>query len=375
VTSPAAASSDATVQEITATPFRLTYASAVVLSDGVRETADQILVTVTTSDGVTGYGECIPRPGIYGETLETAVSIIEHYIAPRTLGTRITDIQLLAKKLGALKGNPSARSSVEVAVVDALARTLGVPAHRLLGGYADTVPCSAILAYAAPDAVVAEARSLRNADGVRIFKLKVGGDPARDGATAYALRTELGDDAVIYADANGRYTCQEAAQFLRLGLDAQLFGLEEPISGDALGGRRLLAQDPSALIIGDETCADPRAVIAEISAGRCTAVSVKPARTGIIASSRIREYCGALGAPLIIGTQADSAIGAYVAAAFAASSAFTATAPAEVLFHRAFEQNPVCELPKVSEGLMHLPECPGFGYEIDPSVMKECMIR
>jgi len=375
VSSPGANGSGATVEAITATPFRLTYTSAISLSDGVREAADQILVTVTTSDGVRGYGECIPRPGIYGETLETSVSILERYIAPRMVGTRISDIELLAQKLGALKGNPAARSSVEIAVFDAFARTLGVPAHHLLGGYASAVRCSAILGYAAPDVVVAEARALRDADGIRVFKLKVGGDPTRDANTASALRAELGDGAIIYADANGRYTRGEAAAFLRGAREAQLWGLEEPISANDLDGRHQLAGDPSALIIGDETCADLRAVTSEISVGRSTAVSIKPARTGIVGSGRIRGYCGALGVPLVIGTQADSAIGAHVAAAFASSSPFTASAPAEVLFHRAFEQNPVRDLPVVSEGLMQLPERPGFGYEIDPSVMKECMIR
>lgn len=363
------------VQAISATPFRLTYAVGMSLSDGVRDTAEQILVTVTTSEGVTGHAECIPRPGIYGETLDGAVRIIERYIAPRIIGTRIGDVQLLAQKLGALKGNPAARSSVEIAVFDAFARTLSVPVHRLLGGYAESVRCSAILAYGEPDAVVAEARSLLEADGVRVFKLKVGGDPARDGATVVSLRAELGDDVIIYADANGRYTRQQAWAFLRVAREAQLWGLEEPTSADDLDGRRLLAQDPSALTIGDETCADPRAVTTEVSAGRSSAVSIKPARTAIVASNTIREYCGALGVPLVTGTQADSAIGAYVAAAFAASSHVTANAPAEVLFHRSFKQNPVHELPKISDGLMQLPERPGFGYEIDESAMKECMIR
>src|SRR6201999_1407921 len=67
----------ATVAALAATPFRLRYASEISLSDGVRQSAEQLLVTVTTSDGVSGHAECIPRPGIYGETIESARRMIE----------------------------------------------------------------------------------------------------------------------------------------------------------------------------------------------------------------------------------------------------------------------------------------------------------
>jgi L-Ala-D/L-Glu epimerase len=368
----AAADTDATIAHVEATPFRLRYVSAVALSDGVREVAEQVLVTVTTSDGARGYAECIPRPSIYGETVETACALIERFLAPRAIGIRLTDIQRLARELGALAANPCARSSVELAAFDALGRTLGVPAHRLLGGAADRVPCAAILPYAEPDKVVEEARALQRADGIRMFKLKVGRDAVKDAALVAALRSELGDGVTLYADANGRYGSSDAALFLRRTADCRLWGVEEPADAADLDGRARIAAGSPTPILGDETCADPRGVAAELGAGRCTGVSVKVARTGIVASSRIRELCISLGVPLAIGTQADSAIGAYAGAAFAAASPLTAGSPAELLFHRGFASNPVRELPTIADGWLHLPNRPGFGFELDRDAL-ECI--
>jgi L-Ala-D/L-Glu epimerase / N-acetyl-D-glutamate racemase len=361
----------ATIATIATTPFRLRYATELSLSDGVRQSAEQLLVTVTTSDGVSGHAECIPRPGIYGETVETARAMVERYLAPKVIGTRVSDLQLLAGKLGALKANPAARSSIELATLDAFARTLELPAHRLLGGGADHVPCSAILAYGETEEVVAEARALRVRDGIRMFKLKVGANARRDAEIARALRSELGDDITLYADANGRYSVGDAVLFLRLTADCGLWGLEEPTPLADLSGRaRLVAAGPVP-IIGDESCDDPRRAAAELAAGRATAVSIKVARTGIVASTRIREHCAAMGTPVAIGTQADSAIGAYAAAAFAAASPSTAHGPAELLFFRGFAENPVRELPDIRGGSLTLSERPGFGFDIDEDALAE----
>lgn len=372
---PAQAAGAATIAQIDATPFRLHYAQAVSLSDGVREDAEQVLVRVTTSDGVIGYAECIPRPGIYGETLAGARAIIEGFLGPRVIGTRLTDLQLLAGKLAALKANPAARASIELAALDALARTLELPAYRLLGGAVAEVPCAAILAYGEADAVLAEARSLRESGGICTFKLKIGSSPVRDAQLTRALRSELGDEVTIYADANGRYRPQEAALFLRLTADVGLWALEEPTGAASLLARARLAAAAPTLILGDETCADVRAAAAELVAGRCTAVSLKLARTGIVGSTRIREHCAALGVPVAIGTQADSAIGAYAAAAFAAASPTTAQGPAELLFFRSFANNPVTVLPEIRDGRLRLPEEPGFGFEIDEHALAEATVR
>ena len=47
--------------------------------------ARHVLVQVTLSDGSTGYAEAPPRPTIYGETVYSITSIIEHELAIRKM--------------------------------------------------------------------------------------------------------------------------------------------------------------------------------------------------------------------------------------------------------------------------------------------------
>jgi L-alanine-DL-glutamate epimerase-like enolase superfamily enzyme len=364
-----------TIDAVVATPFRLDYTTPTTLSDGTRTTADQILVRVTTSHGAVGYSECIPRPGIYGETLAGACATIEHVLAPRVIGLPLTDLGRINAALATLKANPAARSSIEVGVLDALAKSLDLPVYRLLGGATDSIPCAAVLPSQAPDVVVAHALALQADLGITMFKLKVGDDATRDAAAIAALRRELGPAATLYADANGRFRAAEAARFLKLTAAEDLWGIEEPIAAGDLVAREQLAARFVTTIIGDESCSDVHAVATELSAKRVTGVSIKLARTGILASIRIREHCASLGAPTVIGTQADSAIGAFASAAFAAASSATANQPAEVLFFRDFAVNPVDVTPDVAGGRMRLPNRPGLGFDVDAEALAQCVLK
>jgi L-alanine-DL-glutamate epimerase-like enolase superfamily enzyme len=358
---------------VRATPFRLQYAAPITLSDGVRDSAEQILVEVTSSDGAVGYGECIPRPAIYGETLGGACAMIETVLGPRVLGLRISDLQRVGAVLGAVKGNPAARSSIEVAVFDAFAQTLGTPAYQLLGGAAESVVCAAILP--GGDEAVARARALHDELGIAWFKLKVGGDAVRDARTVAALRAELGPSVTLYADANGRFSAPDAARFLTLSAPHGLWGLEEPTAADDVLGPARLVAGTTTRIVGDETCPDVRAVSDAVIASRLTGVNIKLARTGLVASARIREFCAAMGVAAVVGTQADSAIGAFAAAAFAAASPWTCDGPAELMFFRDFAANPVDMLPEIRGGRLWLPDRPGFGFAIDPEAFAESALK
>jgi galactonate dehydratase len=89
---------------------------------------------VTTSDGVVGwaeYDEALRSPGVTG-VIET--------LAPHVIGRAVDDVERLTRRLATIT-RPSPGSAVsmaigaiENAVLDAKARTLGIPVYSLLGG-------------------------------------------------------------------------------------------------------------------------------------------------------------------------------------------------------------------------------------------------
>jgi L-alanine-DL-glutamate epimerase-like enolase superfamily enzyme len=85
-----------------------------------------------------------------------------------------------------------------------------------------------------PDAPAELAVKLR-AEGYRAFKLKVGFGESCDVENLRALRSALGEDCVLMADANQAWTLTSA---LAIGAKLRAFGLEwleEPLRADRHG--------------------------------------------------------------------------------------------------------------------------------------------
>jgi L-alanine-DL-glutamate epimerase-like enolase superfamily enzyme len=352
------------IESITATPFRIPFAKSIALSTGRREAAEHLLVEVRTDDGINGWAECVPRPTLYGETVTSARVVIQEHIAPRLAGSEVNAIEGLRERMG-LVGNPSAQSSVEIAAFDALAKSLGLPAHVLLGGYASRIACAPLLGYGDPASVVTEAEEAIKTYGARTVKFKIGPALEKDVAVARALRDGLGDAVELYADANAQYSFAEATRFLRQTEDCRLRFLEELLRPGDLLGKKRLAQVATVPLVADESCPSPADVAREVLDGRATGVSIKPARSGITGSTAIRTFAGTLGLTVVVGSQGDSAIGAYVSAAFAASAPATAREAAEIMFFLGLEDDLVAERPVIRDGSLELADRPGFGFDID----------
>ena len=78
-------------------------------------------------------------------------------------------------------GNPVAKSSIDMAVWDALGKTLDLPVTELLGGYTDRMRVCHMLGFDEPAAMVAEAERMRTTYGIETFKVKVGRQPYTPG--------------------------------------------------------------------------------------------------------------------------------------------------------------------------------------------------
>jgi L-alanine-DL-glutamate epimerase-like enolase superfamily enzyme len=350
------------VRSLEVIPFRIPFARSIELSTGRRDAVEHLLVRVRTDLGAVGHAECVPRPTLYGETLASAKVVIEGTLAPLVVGHELDGAHAGARAVAGIAANRSARSAVELALFDAWCQELEVPAHKLLGGATTKVPCAPMLGYGSVEEVVAEATALREELGVGTIKFKVGGDAEHDAAVAVGLREALGTEIRLYPDANQRYTAGEALRFLDRSREADLRWFEEPCPATELFGRRSVAERFPARLIGDESCTNARSAAVELLDGRSAGVSIKIARTAIAESVRIRELCAALGAPILIGSQGDSAVGA----ACAAAAPETVAEAAEIVFYRGLEDDLFTEPLRIDEGALVLSDAPGWGFEIDP---------
>ena len=73
-----------------AVPYRPEAGTVVTAGLSLSE-ARHVLVEVVAEDGSVGLGEAIPRPSVYGETLDGIRAAIEAFLAPPLLGMAPTD--------------------------------------------------------------------------------------------------------------------------------------------------------------------------------------------------------------------------------------------------------------------------------------------
>ncbi|MGW1889040.1 glucarate dehydratase family protein [Streptomyces sp. NPDC002004] len=221
----------------------------------------RLIVEVITAGGVTGVGET------YGDTkyLELA-----RPFAARLAGRSVADLNGLftlmdsvavdadrvenAVDVGGLRGVQTADklrlsvvSGFEVACLDALGRSLGLPVHALLGGKVrDAVEYSAYLFYkwaahpgAEPDdwgealdpaGVVAQARKLTERYGFGSFKLKGGVFPPAQEIAAVRALAEAFPGRPLRLDPNGAWSVETS-----LKVAAALGDLLEYLEDPALG--------------------------------------------------------------------------------------------------------------------------------------------
>jgi L-alanine-DL-glutamate epimerase-like enolase superfamily enzyme len=236
----------------------------------------------------------------------------------------------------------------------------------LLGGFADRLACTALLGWGEPGAVADEAIEARERLGVYSFKLKVGVDLARDVAITERVREAVGEQALLYADANRAYSVAEARLFVERTRPAGLAWIEEPCEARGRPSRTRFVSDCPIPVLGDETCADVEDAVSALLNGQSTMVSIKPARTGVRGSLRIRDIAEGVGAEVLVGSSGESAAGTFATASVAAAGAWTARHPAELLMYLDMADDIVVDLPVVRDGELQVPTGPGFGLHLDP---------
>jgi D-galactarolactone cycloisomerase len=167
------------------------------------------------------------------------VKIITDEIAPLIVGEPIYAWERIWQKMFAISYPIRDRqlamqaiACVDTAVWDIFAKSLGVSVCKLLGGYRERLPIIAIAGYYAPGKTEAdvgrEMEWLRSA-GMAGCKLKVGGlAPEADALRVKAAREGGGIDFILAVDANRGWSVADAIRFSRLVEPYDVSWFEEP---------------------------------------------------------------------------------------------------------------------------------------------------
>lgn len=175
----------------------------------------QILVRITTDEGLVGWGESPRTADAVG--VERAIEAM----TPFVLGRDPWDKGAIARDVdwhGMWAFQPMTRnlaySGIDMALWDVCGKACGQPLYRLFGGaLREDVDYFYYLHWDDPDGVKAQA-----ADGVArgytVFYIKAGVDARREEAMLEALREAIGPERKIRIDCNMAWTVPEAVRLL-----------------------------------------------------------------------------------------------------------------------------------------------------------------
>jgi len=181
-----------------------------------------------------GWGEISPLPGLHQENRDQALQQLLT-IKPLLLGQEIPENLLsLSRGFETLIGKYNPMPSVRFGIETALLNLLAVKKHRSLcallsSTYPKHISLHALLQGTKTE-VQTKARELV-AQGFKAFKLKVGSADkvAEDVEKVEVVRSSIGQEALLYLDANRAWRWEQALAFAKGIVDYNISYLEEPL--------------------------------------------------------------------------------------------------------------------------------------------------
>lgn len=288
---------------------------------------ETLAVELIDSDGRSGFGEAPQVWQVTGASIAGARACVTEVLAPLLVGRDAGDLVPCGNEVRrAVAGNEAIKAAIDTALHDLVARQLGVPLVRLLGGTALRVPTDVTLPAGDPDELSAGSAA-RVRDGFRVLKLKVGADAAGDLARIRAVRTAVGPEVRVRLDANQGWTPREAVRIIRgaedAGLDVEL--VEQPVPHWDIEGLAWVSDRVDVPILADEAVFGVRDLVEVIRRRAADMVNVKLAKCGGLGPARtLLDVATAYGVGTVIGSMMETGIGVGAAASLAAAHGTTA---------------------------------------------------
>lgn len=343
---------------------------------------EYVLVRVETDEGLVGIGEAPADIGFFGQTVEGIRVAIDDYLGPPLVGREPWDIPALMDRID-YRENSSAKSGIDPALHDLVARARGVSVGELLGGpRRRRIPVAVEIAGGSPDDMARECLKYA-AMNVRAFKPKIGGIPRDDAERLRAIRAAVGPDVSLRADANRGYSPEEAIELCELAerYEIGLELLEQPCEAWDLPGLARVRKAVRIPIEADESCFGPHDAEAIVRAGAADVLNIKIAKAGGLCNAiRIAAIAEAAGLQCVLGTAFGT--GVKIAAKLHLASALPRFSGAveftELGLHGPLlkgDQDRALSLPLDADGCLPVPEGPGLGVELDEAKVAEVTTR
>ena len=301
-------------------PFRLTFRHSL----AARSVGENVLVRMQSDDGRAGYGECVPRTYVTGESIESVWRVLSDGLGVPLSGVEYSSFDQVVdalRELGASvpRDQQAAFCALELAALDLAGRCFGVSAGQVVGPVVhDDVFYSAVLSADGMEAVLKTCAGMKRL-GFQAVKLKVGADLDANVKLMQAVREALGSTVSIRVDVNCAWTLETALKQIEALVPFGLDAVEQPLpQGDMESLAALTARSPVRIIL-DESIASVDDAVHAIEAKACHCFNIRVSKCGgLLRACEIRDLAAAADLDCMLGAQVGetallSAAGRHIA--------------------------------------------------------------
>jgi len=332
---------------------------------GTDYSADNVLVKISTDQGITGFGECSPYMPINGESQDTCF-IVGQYFAKALKVKNALDIEGCIQLMDSIiYANSSIKSAFDIALYDIAAQHAGVPLYKFIGGENNkTIITDYTVSVGDIDKMVQEALRIQ-AQGYPAIKVKLGKGGKQDVERIKAIRAAVGKEIPIRIDANQGWKVKEAIETLNALAEFDIQHCEEPIARWKFMQLRKVKKKSPIPIMADECCSDDHDAARLIELKACDYFNIKLGKSGgIFKALKMVRMAEEAGIHLQVGAMLESRLGMTAFAHFALCSPMIEHYDFDTALM--FSEDPVTGgIQYKANGVITVPETPGLGATID----------
>ncbi len=331
------------------------------------------VITVSTDEGIEGYsflGSAMRSAADYAGPLLT-------YLKPVLIGQNPLDLGRLWHELWHYNrfASVTAISALDIALWDITGNVTNMPVHRLLGSYRESVPAYASSAFLPTSQDYAEEAMYYKSQGWKAYKIHPHAKPEDDIEISRAVRKAVGDDMVLMLDSCWAYGYEDAVRVGRAIEELGYYWYEDPLPEDDIYNYVKLRQKLDIPILTTEYAPGGLYGLAPFILQGATDILRGDVwlKGGITALVKICHLAEAFRMKCEIhhgGNSLNNVANLHVTMAVKNCEYF------EVLLPEAAQKyGLVHDIEVDHQGLVHAPEKPGLGYDIDWELVKSKKTR
>lgn len=288
------------------------------IATGAHSILENVLFRIQLEDGTWGYGEAPVATHITGETVAQTLANLK-VCAQKIRGRSIGHYEQFYPEWEKLfKKNKCAMAAAEMAVLDALTRTLHIPLWKCFGKKPEILKTDLTIVIGSPEEAQMAAAKIHRL-GIKALKIKIGKDHDLD-LDRVRLAAKAAPGSQIYLDANQGYSAQGALQFLK-DLSAYKIKpalMEQPVPKKDLKGLIEVSRKSKVLVCADESASTPEDVRTLVKMGFRGAINIKLVKFGIRGACEAVEIAKRAKLKLMMGVMMESPLATTAAAHIAA---------------------------------------------------------